>query len=136
MDARNDFEHVGNELGKLTGEKNAAYGDSFARSGQIMAILYPNGIGTAQMRDALGVVRVLDKLFRIATRKDAFGESPWRDIAGYGIVATVHALANKDVLKHDKILLMPYNYIFTTLKYEHEVAKFQRLYSEIMRNKK
>ena len=32
------------------------------------------------------VVRVLDKLFRIATDRDALGESPWRDIAGYGLL--------------------------------------------------
>lgn len=84
---RNSIEEIGAELTALTAEKNAAYGDSFSRSGEIMAILYPNGIAPGQMRDALGVVRVLDKLFRIATRKEAFGESPWRDIAGYGIVA-------------------------------------------------
>ena len=83
------FERLGTELGKLVAEKNAAYGDSFARSGAVMAILYPNGITPAQMRDALGTVRVIDKLFRIANRKRAFGESPWRDIAGYGIVASI-----------------------------------------------
>jgi hypothetical protein len=81
------FEQLGTEIGKLVAEKNAAYGDSFKRSGEILQILYPNGIKPEQYRDALGVVRVIDKLFRIATRKDAFGESPWRDVAGYGIVA-------------------------------------------------
>jgi hypothetical protein len=34
----------------------------------------------------LAITRILDKLFRIATRKDAFGESPFKDIAGYGIL--------------------------------------------------
>lgn len=76
-------------LGHLVAEKNAAYGDSFTRSGEIMQILYPKGISPDQMTDALGVVRVIDKLFRIANRKDAFGENPWGDIAGYGLVATV-----------------------------------------------
>jgi hypothetical protein len=83
------FADMGAALGELTEEKNEAYGDSFARSGEIMSILYPYGITPNQYRDALGVVRVLDKLFRIATRKDAFGESPWKDIAGYGIVGAV-----------------------------------------------
>jgi len=36
------------------------------------------------------VVRVIDKLFRIAQRgvdgKDLGGESPWRDVTGYGIL--------------------------------------------------
>ena len=84
----NRFEQIADEIGKLVAEKNAAYGDSFARCGVILRVLYPHGIAPSQYRDALGVVRVLDKLFRIATRKDAFGESPWRDVAGYGIVAS------------------------------------------------
>ena len=80
------FERIGAEVGRLVAAKNAAYGDSFARSGEILAILYPGGIRVEQYRDALAVVRVVDKLFRIATRKGAFGESPWRDVAGYGIL--------------------------------------------------
>lgn len=76
------------KLGKLLVKKNAAYGDSFEKSGQIMAILYPNGIAPDQMVDALCVVRIIDKCFRIATNKDAFGESPYQDIAGYGILGS------------------------------------------------
>lgn len=81
-----DFRRIGAEVGALVAEKNAAYGDSFARSGEILRILYPNGIAPEQYADALAMVRVIDKLFRIATRKDAFCESPWRDIAGYGVL--------------------------------------------------
>lgn len=73
-------------IGKLVDRKNAAYGDSFNRSGEILAILYPEGIRPEQYKDALAVTRVLDKLFRVATHRDAFGESPWRDIAGYSIL--------------------------------------------------
>lgn len=80
------FELLGAELGRLVTEKQAAYGDSFGKAGQIMRILYPNGIALEQMDDALTVVRIVDKLFRIATDRDAFGESPFRDIAGYGIL--------------------------------------------------
>ena len=80
------FERIAAEIGKLVTEKNAAYGDSFARCGDILRILYPNGIKPEQYDDMLGIVRVEDKCFRIANKKDAFGESPWRDIAGYGIL--------------------------------------------------
>lgn len=80
------MQEIAAEIGLLCGEKNESYGDSFVTSGKILALLYPQGIQPDQMRDALGVVRVLDKLSRIANRKDAFGESPWRDVAGYGIV--------------------------------------------------
>lgn len=41
----------------------------------------------------LAIVRVFDKMMRIATDKDAFGEDPWRDIAGYAIL--LHGL-NQD----------------------------------------
>lgn len=75
------------DIAATVAEKNAAYGDSFARSGEVMAVLYPNGIAPGQMADALAVVRVVDKLFRIATDRDALGESPWRDIAGYALLA-------------------------------------------------
>ncbi len=81
------FASRGLRIGKLVDEKNAAYGDSFAKSGEVLALLYPDGIRPEQYRDMLGVVRVLDKLFRIAARRDAFGESPWDDVAGYGVVA-------------------------------------------------
>ena len=82
------YRDLGAAIGELVETKQAAYGDSFGKSGDVMRILYPNGIGTAQLDDALTVVRVLDKLFRIATDRDALGESPWRDVAGYALLAT------------------------------------------------
>ncbi len=83
------YERVAAEIGKLVTEKNAAYGDSFCRSGAILGILYPNGINPDQYDDALAVTRILDKLFRIANDGSAFGESPYLDIAGYGILGAV-----------------------------------------------
>lgn len=85
------FEETAERIGKLVAEKNVAYGSSFAEAHKILQILYPNGISTEQFTDALAIIRVIDKLFRIATKKDAFGESPWQDIAGYGILGTVKA---------------------------------------------
>lgn len=82
------FEALGQQIGALVEKKQAAYGDSFGKSGDVMRILYPCGISAEQLDDALTVVRVLDKLFQIATARDAFGESPWRDIAGYALLAT------------------------------------------------
>lgn len=82
-----DYGKLGAEIGNLVQEKQEAYGDSFGRAGEVLRILYPNGLAKANVRDLLTITRVLDKLFRIATRKDAFGESPWRDIAGYALLA-------------------------------------------------
>lgn len=80
------YETMGRTIGKLVEDKQAAYGDSFGKSGDILRILYPHGIALNQIDDALCVVRIVDKLFRIATDKHALGESPYRDIAGYGIL--------------------------------------------------
>ncbi len=81
-----DYSSIGAEIGKLVKDKNAAYGDSFHHSAFILKVLFPNRLRPEQYPDLLAIVRVLDKLFRIATDKDAFGENPWRDIAGYAML--------------------------------------------------
>ena len=80
------FAKLGAEIGELVDTKQAAYGDSFGKAGAVMRILYPNGISVDAIDDALAVVRIIDKLFRIATDKDALGESPYKDICGYGLL--------------------------------------------------
>lgn len=81
------YREIGERIGDLVEKKQAAYGDSFGKSGEVMRILYPAGIPLEKLDDALTVVRILDKLFRIATDRDALGESPFRDIAGYSLLA-------------------------------------------------
>ena len=81
------FTSIGEEIGKLLAKKNAAYGDSFNQTGEVMRLLYPNGIPLDKVADALAIVRIYDKLKRIATDRDALGEDPWRDIAGYAILS-------------------------------------------------
>ena len=83
------YEDKGAELGKLVDEKQAAYGDSFGKSGEIIKILYPDGIKPEQYQDALAIVRIIDKLFRIANDKGYGGENPFLDIAGYGLLGSV-----------------------------------------------
>jgi hypothetical protein len=79
------------EIGELVEAKNAAYGSSFAKCGDFLRLLWPDGVPADRYDDALLMVRVFDKQMRIATNKDAFGESPYRDIAGYGILgANLH----------------------------------------------
>jgi hypothetical protein len=89
------YEAFAAEIGRLVDTKQKAYGDSFGRSGGIVAILYPGGISAGQMDDALTIIRIIDKLFRIATDRDALGESPWRDIAGYAILAALRVERRK-----------------------------------------
>ena len=90
------FLEVANDVGSLVKQKNQAYGDSFNKASQILKVLYPNGVEPSQYTDMLAVTRVLDKLFRLATRKDAFGESPWKDICGYSILGIANDLEEND----------------------------------------
>lgn len=74
------------ELGDLVVAKNQAYGNSVATSAVAMSLLYPDGVRSDQLGDMLILVRIWDKMKRIATKKDAFGESPFRDIVGYALL--------------------------------------------------
>ncbi len=80
------YEQIALEIGKLVDKKNQAYGDAFNKSDEFLKLLYPNGVSLEQYSDMLAIVRVFDKLMRIATAKDALGENPWKDLAGYGIL--------------------------------------------------
>lgn len=81
-----DYEDVGAHIGRLVDSKNRVYGDSFSKSGGILEILYPNGVKPGEYKTLLAIVRILDKLFRVATDEKAFSEDPWKDIAGYAIL--------------------------------------------------
>src|SRR5690606_15502904 len=52
------FEELGLQIGALVADKNAAYGDSFAKTGEFLKLLYPNGIQPHQFKDALCLVRI------------------------------------------------------------------------------
>ena len=84
------YKELGAALGELVSEKQSQYGDSVGKAPALLAVLYPGGIAPHQMTDALLIVRVLDKLGRLAQRGpdglDRGGESPWMDIAGYGLL--------------------------------------------------
>lgn len=82
-----DYKKLSLEIGELVEEKQKAYGDSFGKSAEVLKLMYPDGIPVSKYENLLTLVRVLDKLFRIATDKDAFGESPWKDIEGYALLA-------------------------------------------------
>jgi hypothetical protein len=81
------YKQIGLEIGELVEIKQRAYGDSFSKCGEFLKLLYPNGVQPDQYQDMLTIVRIFDKLMRIATDKDALGESPYRDIVGYGLLA-------------------------------------------------
>lgn len=80
------YEKIASKIGKLVDEKNAAYGDAFNKSADFLEILFPDGVSVDKYSDMLAIIRVFDKLMRIATHKDALGENPWNDITGYGVL--------------------------------------------------
>lgn len=110
---KKDFHAVAERIAALTTKKNKAYGDSFEKSIEILIALFPNGIPVSSYGSLLTIVRVIDKLFRIVTDKDAFGESPWDDICGYALLEATKAEDEKinrcsstyHVLDHDQISL-------------------------------
>ena len=87
----NKYQTIALSLATLLEEKQKSYGDAFGSMTEIFNILYPNGIQPHQYSDLLTVVRMLDKVFRIANMpqegKDRMGEEPYKDIAGYALLA-------------------------------------------------
>lgn len=95
------YKELANQIGELVDVKNAAYGNSFEEAGAFLKLLYPDGIPPEKYGDMLCVVRIFDKLKRIATKKDAFGESPYQDIVGYGLLGTQR---DNEISEHRKLL--------------------------------
>lgn len=87
MSNNNKYAAAALEVAELVARKQEAYGDAFTRSGEVLKILYPNGVSVDNYQELLTVTRVLDKLFRISTNNDSFNEDPWRDILGYALLA-------------------------------------------------
>lgn len=87
---------VATDCADLTARKNAAYGNSFSESGQILKILMPAGCPPEKFQDMLTVARIIDKLFRICTDKTAFQEDPWKDIMGYALLMVASQKALND----------------------------------------
>ena len=90
------FEDLGKTVGALVDEKDKAYGSSFRDAGEFLKLLYPNGVPPEKYTDMLCVVRIFDKMKRIATKKDAFGENPYGDIVGYGLLGLQKEKENKE----------------------------------------
>lgn len=99
---KNNIQEMAEKIGRITAEKNIAYGSAFAESGKILEILFPNGVKPEQYQDLLLVTRILDKLFRIANDRDALNEDPYMDISGYGLLGAV-SVGSKQQKKAENI---------------------------------
>lgn len=95
-EVKREYEKLGGELIELLKLKREAYGDNLKSTGRFLSLLYPDGVPSSALPELGTMIRVVDKLFRIANRHKAEeegkgwedNENPWWDIAGYGL-ATV-----------------------------------------------
>lgn len=75
---------------KNTIDKNRKYGDAARKVTDLLYTLYPEGIRPDQYPNALLLIRLLDKVVRLASytpeRQNEDDESPWVDVAGYGLL--------------------------------------------------
>jgi len=94
---KTNYEELGRSIGALIQEKQKSYGDSFHKSGEVMKLLFPNGIPPESYVDALALVRIIDKLFRLATDPGYNGENSWGDVAGYALLRLGDVESKKSV---------------------------------------
>jgi hypothetical protein len=92
---------VGVGVTKNTIAKNRKYGDAARTVSDLVHVLYPDGIQPYQYDNALLLIRLLDKVVRVASytpeRLAADDESPWIDIAGYGLLGAELFLALEEL---------------------------------------
>lgn len=82
----NSFQELASELAEMLTEKNRKYGDSYARMAHVLPIFYPDGVPGDHLLDAVFILRIVDKLMRIASAQKDDDEDPVMDIAGYAIL--------------------------------------------------
>lgn len=79
------YEETALNIGNIVQTKNTQYGNAINNTGEFLELLYPNGIKQEQYAELGVIVRVYDKLKRIANGNQG-EENAWQDIAGYGIL--------------------------------------------------
>jgi len=77
------YQNKANEIGKVVEEKNKQYGDAINNTGEFLKLLYPDGIPVERYNDIGVLIRIYDKIKRVAA---GHKEDSWEDIAGYGIL--------------------------------------------------
>ena len=82
-----DVRSVACDVVVVVEEKNREYDSAFQKVSEILNILFPNGIPTNKYHDVAILIRVLDKICRIASANDKnVKKDAWLDITGYGLL--------------------------------------------------
>jgi len=91
------FHEIAADLADLLARKREAYGNNLSAAPVILEQLYPDGVKVSEYQTLLLIVRILDKLSRLANGggRFALGEDAWKDIAGYALCA-LHDFGGKD----------------------------------------
>lgn len=100
------FTELAAGIGELVEHKNKAYGSAFDRAGDFLRVLYPEGIKPDQYKDMLCIVRVFDKLMRIATSYEGTEEKKvdaYSDLMGYGLLGLRASLEEQATVKKTEI---------------------------------
>lgn len=77
------LEHLCRRLGVMLQDKNDSYGSSFYKAEDFIALLWPDGVPPEAFGRMLIMVRMFDKMMRIAVMPEAFGEDAEMDLFGY-----------------------------------------------------
>lgn len=99
------FTELANDIGQLVESKNKAYGSAFDKCGDFLRVLYPEGIKPEQYKDMLCIVRVFDKLMRIATSYEGTEEKKvdaYSDLMGYGLLG-LRASLEEQHIQHSRV---------------------------------
>ena len=91
------FHEIATDLADLLDRKREAYGNNLQAAPVILEQLYPDGVKPSEYPTLLLVVRIIDKLSRLANGSGRFalGEDAWKDIAGYAMCA-LHDFEDRD----------------------------------------
>lgn len=83
------YEVVAKDVACLVEKKNVSYGNSFNVSGEFLRLLWPQGVPVESYSDMLSFIRTFDKMKRLATEPNAFGEDARQDMVGYALLNLV-----------------------------------------------
>ena len=84
---KKELEFVAACVVKTVRDKNKEYGNAFRKVSEILSVLFPNGITPDKYDDVALLIRVLDKICRIAnTNDEEVKKDAWLDICGYALL--------------------------------------------------
>lgn len=83
------------QIAKIVSEKNQQYGDAINDTQAFLELLFPRGIKCEQYKDIGTLVRIYDKLKRIANGNQG-NENAWDDIQGYALLANTNIKGDEE----------------------------------------